>query len=81
MKMPSKEAMKTRFHEIKKTVEDIETKTAPLRAERDSLVNSVNPKIAKLEKQYKDLEAPLFELKNEFAMIARALGGQTGEAP
>lgn len=70
--------MRRRFHDLTKQAADIRVKGDPLRAERDALLASVAGRVAELEKQIKAIEAPLYDLEQERALIARALGGKTG---
>lgn len=53
--------------------------SAPLRAERDALVASTADRVAALDVRIAEAEAGLFDIDQERALIARALGGRTGE--
>lgn len=70
--------MQKRFHELTEKVNKIREETAPLREERDRLVNANVERIQELERMYKALEAPLFDMEQERAALARALKGKTG---
>lgn len=71
---PLKGQMQARFHELRSEIDTIEAKAAPLRAERDQLVNSIpHDKIRSLEETYAEIEKPLFAMKNELGSIARFL--------
>jgi len=70
--------MQQRFHELTTQINAIREKSAPLREERDWLVNSNVGRIQELERMYKELEAPLFDMEQERAALARALKGKTG---
>lgn len=76
--LPSSEDMRKRFHFLREAVARIEEQSAPVRAERDALVNQSAAEIAALEAQYKELEAPLFDMKMEMGDLVRLLKGSTG---
>jgi hypothetical protein len=73
--------LRIRFHELARDIKAIEDATRPLREERDFLVHQNQARIRELEAQYLAAEGPLFDMKNEQAAIARALGGKTGKDP
>lgn len=58
----------------------IQTKTLPLRSERDRLLASIQPtlnKIKALEKQYLTIERPrLAELDNQIGVLVRVMGAK-----
>lgn len=75
--------MQKRFHDLGAERERILALSAPQRASLDAL----RAQIAALELQagpllaaVKQVEAPLFAIDQERAIIARALGGKTGAA-
>jgi len=76
------EEMRKRFHENRRQREAIIAKSAPLRKERDDLVQAYEPRVRELERQIKEAEqganASLYDLDQEAAMISRALNGKTG---
>ena len=58
----------------------ISAKSAPLRAKRNALLAKMQPMIAEeheLIKQYLAIEAPLADLDNRMAVMARATGGKS----
>ena len=75
----SPDKLRKRFHELRATVADIETKSAPIRQEYDRVSQTMEMQCKKLAAQFKAIEAPLFDLKNEMGLIARALQGKTGK--
>lgn len=79
MKFPTPEALRARFRELTEKREKILAKSAPLREERDRIANEARAKETALNKRIKTVEADLYENEQERAMIARALGGKTGE--
>jgi uncharacterized coiled-coil DUF342 family protein len=81
MKFPTPDKMRERFHELRRHREAILAKSAPLREKRDAIVNEARERETKLNDQIVKAEATLFEIDQEAAMIARALGGQTGAPP
>lgn len=53
---------------------------APLRKQRDDILAKAQAQAAKAEplmRRIREIEAPLYDLHNEIATIARALSGQT----
>lgn len=78
------EAMRKRFHDITAIKANIRTASAPLRAKYEALRNT-EQEIQLQQRPIRDemlkIEGPLFDLSNEQAFLARALGGQTGEDP
>lgn len=77
----SPRTLRIRFHELARQIKAIEETTAPIRARRDELVQSVMPQVRALEAEYLEKEEGLFDMKQELATIARALKGQTGKDP
>jgi uncharacterized coiled-coil DUF342 family protein len=77
----SPENMRKRFHELGKKRAAILAKTMPLREKRDKILQKAEAEAKALADQFKKIEADekLFELDQERAVIARALGGKTGK--
>ena len=50
--------------------------SAPLRAERDRIVNEARAKENELNARIKEIEADLFQIDTDRALLARALGGR-----
>lgn len=72
--------LRARFSEATTERDAILEQTAPLRAQRDAILAKARKTeltAAPLEEQIRTLEGPLFDLQNELATIARALGGRT----
>lgn len=78
LNLPSQEDLQARFHYLKEQVASIEAKAAPLRAKRDDLVNKNIEAIQTLEKQFKEIEEPLFDMKMEMSTLVALLKGRTG---
>lgn len=72
-------AIKARFHELSAKREQILAASAPLRAKRDDIVNKARADEEILNVQIREAEAGLYELDVERGLLARAVGGQTGE--
>lgn len=72
------ETMRRRFADLTKQAEKIRAETAPLRWKRDEALASIAQRVTALETQIKALEAPLFDIEQERAIISRALNGKTG---
>jgi len=78
---------KALFAQLGEQIAAVDAKTKPLRAKRDALAAKIAPAEAEmrdLAQQVKAIEADgdLFNLKNEYAALARALGGKRmSEAP
>lgn len=75
----TKEAMRGRFAELQPIIKEIEERTAPLRQERDDFVNTARARELEMGAVIKQEEAGLFELRQEAAMLVRALNGKTGQ--
>ena len=71
-------AMRARFHDLTKQSGEIRKAAEPLRTARDEALASIVSRVKELETEIKRIEAPLFALEQERAMIARALSGKTG---
>jgi hypothetical protein len=72
-------ALRARFAELGETRTAALAVSTPLREERDGIAVDSAKKIADLDVQICEAELGLFELDQERALIARALGGRTGE--
>ncbi len=72
------DALRARFHELRAEINAIEAKSAPLRQEHDRVAQTMEAKCKDIAVKYKEIEAPLFDMKNELGMLARALSGKTG---
>lgn len=78
------EALKTRFHQITREKEAIYAKAAPTRAKYDDVRKREDALVLErlpLQKDLKEIQAPLYELSQEQAAIARLLRGKTGPDP
>lgn len=74
------------FETLGEQIAEIEARTAPLRAKRDKLAAKAAPieaEMRDLANEYRKIEQDfdLFALKQEYAALARALGGKTLHAP
>lgn len=73
----SPDRMRARFAELAWLAADKRAKAAPLRRARDEFVRANEAKEARMNAAIARAEAGLFDLDQEAAMIARALGGRT----
>lgn len=71
--------MRKRFHELGDKRDKIRAKADPLRTTRDKAARRHATEIAKHNDKVRSAEQGLFEIDQERAMIARALGGRLGE--
>lgn len=71
-------ALRARFAILAADRAAIIAASTPLREERDEIARDAAERIAPLDDQIRDVEAGLFELDQEAALISRALGGRTG---
>ena len=72
--------MRLRFAEVQEQIAAIEAVSTPLRQERDAIhanAQAIADSARPLDAQILAAEAGLYAAKNELAMLARALGGQT----
>lgn len=69
-----RDKLKKRFHELTAKAAAIRAKSDPVRAARDKLVAKHAKEEAAANKKVKDVEEGLFEIEQERAMIARAVG-------
>lgn len=72
--------LRARFAELSDARSAILDVSTPLRDERDAVSAAAQATIAAIDIQIAAEEAGLFEIDQERAMIARALGGRTGAA-
>lgn len=70
--------MRDRFRVLAEQKASIEQTLAPLQAKRDELRQAYDAQVRPLEEQIKAASAPLFNIDQERAVIARALAGKTG---
>jgi len=72
------DALRARFRELTEKSQAIRAVSVPLRERRDAMVADHEAKMAPLQREIREIEAPLFDVEQERAMIARALNGKTG---
>lgn len=72
------DTMRARFRELAAKRAEILAVSAPLRAKRDEATAVYEAVVRPIEAQVKQIEAPLFAIDQERAVIARALSGKTG---
>lgn len=75
----TKEGLRSRFAELQGEIAAIEATAAPLRQERDDLVNAARAAEAEVNARIATAEDGLAGRRQELAMIVRALNGKTGE--
>ena len=73
------ETLRKRFHELCDQRDQIRQKAQPVRDEYDAISQKRDLELNPLRIKLKEIEAPLYNLDQEIATIARALGGKTGE--
>lgn len=73
------DTLRARFAELGATRDAILAVSAPLREARDACVNEARATETTLNAGIAEVEDGLFAIDQERAMIARALGGRTGE--
>lgn len=71
--------MRKRFRELTEKSERIRAKVDPLRSARDKAAQRHSREIEKHNAKVRTAEKGLFDIEQERAMLARALGGRTGE--
>lgn len=83
LKIPSKEQMQQRFHELQDEINAHEAKTAPKRQKREELIAKHEKEIRALEAEVAkmDGDVKLFDMKMELGDLVRLLKGHTGESP
>jgi len=69
--------MRVRFAELTAQREKITAVSGPLREKRDAFVKEMRAKEDAMSAEIKTAEEGLFDIDQERAMIARALGGKT----
>jgi hypothetical protein len=74
------EKMRARFHDLTAKDAKIRAKADPLREARDKVAARHAKEIAVHNKKVRAAEEGLFDIEQERAMLARALGGRVGEA-
>lgn len=73
----TKDTIAERRDEVVAEIEAIEQVTLAKREARDKLINDHEKTVAELNAELRELEKPLFDLKNEHATLSRALGGRS----
>jgi hypothetical protein len=74
------ETMRARFHDLTAQAVKIRARADPLRDARDTLIKRHANEIDSHNKKVRAAEKGLFEIEQERAMLARALGGRVGDA-
>lgn len=74
--LPKPEEMRKRFKELTSAVGEVRVRTTPLRAARDKLLNETQVKLQKMESEYMEIEKGLYDMEQDRAALARALGGR-----
>lgn len=69
--------LQTRMAEVKEEIAAIMAKAGPLREARDAWSAEADRKRQEMNAEIKAVEAGLFDLRQEEAMIAKALGGKS----
>lgn len=78
--MGYKETQRARYWELQKQIEAIEKVANPLRAKRDKHVQAARKIEDAMNAEIKKAEEGLFDLRDEFAGVARSVGN-VGERP
>lgn len=79
----SHDSMRQRFHAAGAEKDAILSQSVPLRAQEDQIraqIDVLKGQLAGVVAQRKAVEAPVFDLDQERATLARSLGGKTGAA-
>ena len=74
----SKEALRAKFASLSAEVNATLEAVMPLREERDAISHEAEVKVAEMNARIAEIEAGLFEKRQQVAMLARALNGKTG---
>jgi predicted nucleic acid-binding Zn-ribbon protein len=74
--MSFKETQQKRFEEVERKVAKIREKSTPLREARDKHVQKAAAREAEMNAEILKVEKDLFELEQERAFLARALGAR-----
>ena len=77
--MSSRASIRARFAELGAKREEILAASGPIRAERDKLLQETEKAEEALNVKIREAEKGLYELDVERGMLARAIGGRTGE--
>lgn len=77
----SPEAMRAEFWSLDAQIKAIHAQTDPLREARDEQSRAADAALKILNDEINEIEAPLYELKQQQARISRFLEGKTGPAP
>lgn len=73
------ENLRARFAELGDQREAMLAASSPLRDRRDTVAREAQEQIAVLDSRIRAAEEGLFQIDQERGLIARALGGKTGE--
>ncbi|WP_267396542.1 MULTISPECIES: hypothetical protein [unclassified Sphingomonas] len=74
------ENLRARFAELGEQRDAMLVASGPLREQRDEIAREAQARIAGLDTEIRAAELGMFDLDQERALIARALGGKTGSA-
>jgi len=77
--MMNPSALRSRFAELGEQRDAVLAVSAPLREDRDAIAQTAAARMATLDETIMTAESGMFDIDQERAMIARALGGRTGE--
>jgi len=77
----TKELLRSHLADLTQKIEAKRAASAPLRAQRDIVVNEAREKEQALNAQIREAEAGLSELCNEQGAVAKALGGRSMSSP
>jgi predicted nucleic acid-binding Zn-ribbon protein len=79
--LSNQDETRARFWELTQKAEKMRAKSGPLRDQHDDLIRSQAKARKTLEDKISTAEKGLFDIEQERAALARALGGQTGARP
>jgi len=82
--MASADVMRKRFWDLANARDGILSQSSAPRQEREELqaqIADLERRMAPLNQRIREIEAPLYDINQERAMLARALGGATGPRP
>lgn len=71
-------ALREKFAHLSAEVDAVLAASTPLREERDAIAHAAAAQQADLNRRIEEIEAGLFEKRQQVALIARALNGKTG---
>ncbi len=77
--MNTDDLLRQKFNEVQKKINKIEGKSIPLRKERDDILNTAKAHAQEIEAEYKKIEEPLFELKQELSRLSKVFGRSLDE--